>query len=1403
MRRNYNYFLLFILFLISTKSIFSYKYIGEQKKVGEERHALSGCPIPSGATIFDYNNVRTIVYTGGDMWWDLMNHPFYEIPKGSGRHSLFAGAIWIGGTDVNGQLRVAAARYRANGSDYYTGPLKAYGPDKGTTTIDMCVKYDRHFPSNKNDVIKFRQWYKAKLENNQELLQTVFANYTIPDFIKEWPAINPEPYYSYYLAPFYDFNGDGYYNPEDGDYPFYDIDKIVPCGFTPDKRKPRLYGDYNIWWVYNDRGNIHTETKGGTIGMEIQAQYFCFTTNDELNNATFWNCALINRSTYTLMDCYFGVWTDADLGDYSDDYVGTDVNRGLGYLYNGDEEDGDGNPPTYGKQPPAIGVDFFEGPYQDPDGLDNMSNWDPVTKQLVCSRAPIAEGSINGLNFEDGIADNERWGMRRFIYFNNCAGPMCDPQIAVEYYRYLRGYWKDGTRMTYGGTGYQDGTTPADFMFPYDSDPCWWGTGGIQQSKLWYEKGENNPPGDRRFVHSSGPFTLQPGAVNDITTGMVWARASVGGAWASVKELLRADDKAQRLFEVCFKMIDGPDAPELQIIELDRELVFHIYNLPGSNNYRNKPEDYEEEDPFIICPQDMPNCDNKYRFQGYQVFQLKDESCSVNDITNPAKARLVFQCDIKDNVSRIINWEYDNQIGYAVPVIKVDGANQGIVRTFKITEDAFATGDKRLVNNKTYYYVAIAYAYNNYKTYDPNDPQALDGQKLPYLPSRKGFGKPIQIYAATPHKVEPLNNGTVLNATYGYGPKITQIDGHGNGINPLRLTKKTIEKILKFGKVDSIEYENNYGPISIKVVDPLNVKPYDFLLKFIPDSTDWHKTSYRINETKWMLVKLTDTQKGDTVYSESSINIQNEQVISKWGISITFNQVWWPLKDTSAQYQNGYIESEIVYEDPLNRWLEFIPDEDGCDFPNWIRAGKQTDQNQMNCADFNDAYIKDEMGYFEKVVDGKFAPYSLAMIDGRMLNNNLASIQYKGIQYHRRLPSLLSTDKKRLSSIMLVITKDKSKWTRSPVIEMADFDLQSGGFNAGISECNRKKFQLRCGKSVDKEGRTDNIGDPNDPTKSNYISEYGMGWFPGYAIDMETGERLNIAFGENSRWPHQNGRDMLWNPTSDIADPIYFQTGGAVGNLYLGGQHVIYIFGHNDRPSNSAVNVDSMPYYDGGKFIVEKLKKYQSLSGSQYEMKMALLWNNAMWVSIPILNPLIKKPENTNDPYWFIQGEVRIYISIANPYQRSSVELLKSPNNPNGDTLLAPNKGFPAYIFSLKEVAPIINNNEVAKKALDLIKVVPNPYYGFSGYEKTQLDYKVKIINLPQKCTISIYNISGTLIRRFKKDSPLTYQDWDLKNEYGIPIASGIYIIHVDAPGIGEKIIKWFGIMRPIDLTNF
>ena len=107
-----------------------------------------------------------------------------------------------------------------------------------------------------------------------------------------------------------------------------------------------------------------------------------------------------------------------------------------------------------------------------------------------------------------------------------------------------------------------------------------------------------------------------------------------------------------------------------------------------------------------------------------------------------------------------------------------------------------------------------------------------------------------------------------------------------------------------------------------------------------------------------------------------------------------------------------------------------------------------------------------------------------------------------------------------------------------------------------------------------------------------------------------------------------------------------------------------------------------------------------------------------------------------------------------------------------------------------------VNEVTVLEEMLEEISVVPNPYYAYSQYETNKLDNRVKIVNLPV-CTVRIWH-GGTLIRTYEKASPLTFVDW-IKNG-NVPIAGGVYIIHIDVPGVGQAIRKWFGVMRPVDL---
>ncbi|MDG2441598.1 MAG: T9SS C-terminal target domain-containing protein, partial [Crocinitomicaceae bacterium] len=399
--------LLTLLFLGSVLLAFGQPYAGNSIP-DTEIEKSAGCTPPSTSTYMELNNVRMLVHTAGNMWQvPGQNFSQYEVPKNSGRMALFTSALWLGGTDINDQLKLAALRYR-NGQDYWTGPLTQGAAE---TNYENCSKYDKHFVSAQDEIRLFDAWYTAGEQdaiNGTSTQSDLYPDYQIPEIIKEWPAHGDVGAgQDFYLAPFFDRNDDGDYQWELGDYPWHDIYKTKECGVD---RSVSLYGDLNYWWVMNDKGNIHTETGGDPIGMEIRAQAFSFASNDEINNMTFYNYELINRGTQTLYDTYFGYFTDGALGDPFDDYVGCDVGRGLAYYYNGDNFDGDNAGFLgYGDVPPAIGVDFFEGPYQDDDGIDNAYG-------IGVNEA------LNGIGYGDGIVDNERFGMRRFLYYSNTGG---------------------------------------------------------------------------------------------------------------------------------------------------------------------------------------------------------------------------------------------------------------------------------------------------------------------------------------------------------------------------------------------------------------------------------------------------------------------------------------------------------------------------------------------------------------------------------------------------------------------------------------------------------------------------------------------------------------------------------------------------------------------------------------------------------------------------------------------------------------------------------------------------------------------------------------------------------------------------------------------------------------------
>ncbi|MBP5540422.1 MAG: hypothetical protein J6X88_02120 [Bacteroidales bacterium] len=1608
------------------------------------RTKAAACKRAQSTAELNINNVRALINGYGNMWYDG-SIAQYHLPKNSNTCPLFCAALWIGGTDVNDQLRIAALRFGSEGDDYWPGPLKI----NGTASIDLpvCNYYDKHYIITKAEVLAFMDHFDY---SGSTVTQKSDPGEDLTEVILNWPAKGDGgDDLTSYLAPFFDADNDGVYNPRSGDYPYYDFNNDL-CPRTIKQRFPEranvsiptmeteqnivtggilsdqvLKGDQTIWWVFNDMGNTHTETNGQPIGLEIRAQAFAFSTNDRINDMTFYSYEIINRSTYELRETYFSQWVDPDLGYAFDDFIGCDVRRGLGYCYNGDGSDGPGSG-SYSGIPPAVGIDFFQGPYMDPDGKDNPKvdisyiltyGSDPLKKLLAGYKMKkkdtnidsldaqgrqvydtidisyhaddffaqdpmswyfqpgdaIGNCAINGVNFGNNIVDDERFGMRRFVYYDNSTDNIHgEPRKASDYYYYLRGFWLNGQRMKYGGNAISTGTTnlDCDFMFPGDSDPWHWGTDGAVPSinpNNWTEvtAGDDVTPNDRRFMQSAGPFTLKPGALNYITVGIPFAQATSGDNWSSVELLRQIDDVCQRLFENCFKVLDGPDAPTLTAQELENEVILYLtYENPNSNNFG---ESYIEASPSIPNSYtdengDVHAYDIFYRFEGFQIFQLKDATCSIADIDDPTKAALVAQCDIEnyydslvndyDNdgnvvgnhvnespslpIANLVNFTTDTRTGILAGQIMVQGANAGIQHVFRITKDQFASGvNTSLVNNREYYYVAVAYAHNRYKEFSQTDAAYLDGQKEPYLAGRKNEkGGSITPITVIPHSPSAEDGGKIAQAEFGLSPRIIRLGGYGNGGSLLRLSQASIDTLMgdpaqgllpmapgrfsgrvlangtdRHAMVDPCiigypSYEEDFGPINVRVIDPLKIREGRFNVIFSNKNND---TTTVDAATRWCIVRdggghIDSTYADghwtyrDTVWSDFEIGRFNEQLFLDLGLAITLvnpkpvaNEIqFFPTQFYEGKFWGGkssagaVLGSEMTFADENQQWLQGLPDNDSYFLYNWIRAGSQFAAGTWS--DFagrstkysvSEPYLDEDYfhGYsgsaqvlnpdtepldkeqqFEDVIYGMWSPYALVSTQPFHPGFNYsyymaddATLEELGInknQLERQL--MVNTWSKAIHysslanvpSIHFVFTADTSKWTRCPVIEQCDDYTQSEG--------NARRFSARRHASVNKEGKTcADLGiaaDTTDPSNPAYICENGMGWFPGYAINTVTGERLNIMFGEDSRYIQHNGADMMWNPDASTVE--------GTGNYVIGGRHYIYVMNatvqpfYNLQTATADMNYYLTPSYDAGRWAMSMLSSVDRMmdtivadggfrqlyhgvtaaANSRYipvRDTLSLLYASVAWVNMPLCNP-----RYTIDNPMDIPCDVTIDIDIRTPYG-TYLSPIKTTSAAAG--VATRNHEMPAYQFVLGPDDVVLENlatgnnarQEYIDSLLGRINVVPNPYYSYSQYETaSQLETKVRIVNLPtgiengvkQGCTIRIYTVDGTLVRTLgptavTRDASIgaenTTVDWDLHNQVGIPIAGGMYLIHVTVPGIGERVIKWFGTMRPVDLNSF
>ena len=268
----------------------------ETKKVSN----FSGSSFVESSGTFDGNRIYADVTNNGlFLDYHISGDSALEWPKGTGVHSIFQSALWMGAT-VDGTIRTIVGDYT---QDMGPGP---WGGDP---------------------LAAVHRIYKV----NKSMLDDPAAH----DDFQNWPVD--------YGAPWVDVDGDGAWNP-------------LPAG----QDHPEFIGDQVLWFVSND-GDPAYKLNFGTspMNVEIQTTMFGYDRIDAIGDMLFIKQLVINKGDDDLVDTYMGLWSDPDLGNAGDDLVGCNVELGMGYVWN-DGPDTYYDNLDIGT--PAAGYDFFQGP---------------------------------------------------------------------------------------------------------------------------------------------------------------------------------------------------------------------------------------------------------------------------------------------------------------------------------------------------------------------------------------------------------------------------------------------------------------------------------------------------------------------------------------------------------------------------------------------------------------------------------------------------------------------------------------------------------------------------------------------------------------------------------------------------------------------------------------------------------------------------------------------------------------------------------------------------------------------------------------------------------------------------------------------------------------------------------
>jgi hypothetical protein len=616
---------------------------------------------------FDPNNISTWIQNTGIFDQDIRttNTAGFMWPKGSNKLAIFTAGFTIA-TYIDGQLKLAAASY--NG-EYAPGYINTSGGVPVPVTNTNFKLY--------------------KISDNDS---------TSYDYLN-WGNMVP------YGAPYVDRNNNGQF--EQG------IDK------------PGIKEAIQTIFICMTDGFPETHTQaegfsGGTAPIFSEIHLTAWGYNkDGQNDVQFLRYEIINKSTKAWNNTAMGLVVDPDLGLSSDDYVGCDTLLNLGYCYNSDNMDGNGSPPSYGLNPPAVGFDYLLSP------LYYTGNPNDV---VVYYNPPGSTNRIEKTGYK-------QYGMTSFVYFSpsSSGGIECetDPTLPIEAYRFLSGIKKDGAPWFHPSTKQR-----TKKVYPGNPETeSGWTEFGINQNPNMAQikncSGTDSTttyislPGDRRLLmNTGGPnYTVNANDTVRMVLGQMIARGvNNKNGVTRLKNLCKS---VQSYFDWNF----GAISAKLPVPEVTKSITRLTSTQCGLNIYWNDIAEYYLFNDSSIHP--VPNY-NKFRFQGYEVYEV-DKNLSNNNLPDfgiPAtidssKIKLLKIFDKLDNIDFVYDYFQtvnNTDMDSLLPIVPPynlgtpDGfPNSGLSRLLQINQTKFPQnygGNSAIQFGQTYKFIVCGYAVN-------------------------------------------------------------------------------------------------------------------------------------------------------------------------------------------------------------------------------------------------------------------------------------------------------------------------------------------------------------------------------------------------------------------------------------------------------------------------------------------------------------------------------------------------------------------------------------------------------------------------------------------------------------------------------------------------------------------